>query len=153
MQVNFGRREHIVARFLKKNQNAPRPSGHPPVRGFFGLPYASRLHCRFFYRFGAVVVICNCPDTPYIFVTSCPMVSNHVEVEGGSMRVPGTVPLQQPNRVFWLLWVTTGMVLGIFCTRYGRSHTRPTLSVRVCRRRRRVRIGSSADPHSSSLPF
>ena len=104
MQVNFGRREHIVARFLKKNQNAPRPSGHPPVRGFFGLPYASRLHCRFFYRFGAVVVICNCPDTPYIFVTSCPMVSNHVEVEGGSMRVPGTVPLQQPNRVFWLLW-------------------------------------------------
>ena len=31
---------------------------------FFGLPYASRPHYRFFYRFDAVVVICNSPDTP-----------------------------------------------------------------------------------------
>ena len=55
----------------------------------------------------------------------------------------------QPNRLFWLLWVTTGMVLGIFCTRYERSYTRPKqLSVKVSHLRRRARIGLSADPHS-----
>ena len=81
--------------FLKKNQNASRPSEHPPVRGGNVKTFRWDQSLQIQNLFMAFKRVPRWKNVFVLFVVSCPCMAINVSVQHNGEFLPGITPLTQ----------------------------------------------------------